>query len=138
MGFDGVHRASVGLQVPGAGILLLLSWERVNSGAATSTITKLRLSFIIDRSCAASIGSFWCGSVTTTDALVQNIGPNHLYGWVIPSVVDVIDLDGIRARVGATVPSPPESVHPGVTTFYFHFIDHGRRFVDFERSPRDA
>ena len=48
MGFDGVHRASVGLQVPGAGILLLLSWERVNSGAATSTITKLRLSFIID------------------------------------------------------------------------------------------
>ena len=116
MGFDGVHRASVGLQVIGAGILPLLSWERVNSGAATSTITKLRLSFIIDRSCAASIESFWCGSVITRVALVQNIGPNHLYGWVIPAVVDVIDLDGIRARVGATIPSPPESVHPGVTT----------------------
>ena len=41
MGFDGVHRASVGLQVPGAGILPLLSWERVNSGAATTMITRL-------------------------------------------------------------------------------------------------
>ena len=41
MGFDGVHRASVGLQVPGAGILPLLSWERVNSGVATSMITRL-------------------------------------------------------------------------------------------------
>ena len=98
----------------------------------------LTFHFIIDRSCAASIGSFWCGSVITIVALVQNIGSNHLYGWVIPSVVDVIDLDGIRARVGATIPSPPESVHPGVTTFYFHFLDHGRRFVDFERPPRDS
>ena len=41
MGFDGVHRASVGLQVPGAGILPLLLWERVNSGVATSMITRL-------------------------------------------------------------------------------------------------
>ena len=72
---------------------------------------------------------------------MQDIGPNHLYGWVIPSVVDVIDLDGIRARVGAAIPSPPESVHPGVatvTTFLFFILDHGRRFVDFERPPRDA
>ena len=43
MGFDGVHRASVGLQVPGAGILPLLSWERVQSGGATTTITRLGL-----------------------------------------------------------------------------------------------
>ena len=43
MGFDGVQRASVGLQVPGAGILPPLSLERVNSGVATSTITKPRL-----------------------------------------------------------------------------------------------
>ena len=47
---------------------------------------------------------------------MQNIGPNHLYGRVIPSVVDVIDLDGIRARVGAAIQSPPESVHPGAAT----------------------
>ena len=122
MGFVGVQRASVGLQAPGAA-------------------TNLDISFVIDRSCAASIGSFWCGNVITRVALVQNIGPNHLYGWVIPSVVDVIDHDGIRARVGATIPPPPESVHPGVTTvttFYFHLIDHGRRFVDFERPPRDT
>ena len=41
MGFDGVHRASVGLQVPGAGIQPLLSLERVHSGAATTMITRL-------------------------------------------------------------------------------------------------
>ena len=41
MGFAGVHRASVGLQVPGAGILPLLSGERVQSGVATGTITRL-------------------------------------------------------------------------------------------------
>ena len=43
MGFDGVQRASVGPQVPGAGILPPLSLERVHSGVTTSTITKLRL-----------------------------------------------------------------------------------------------
>ena len=41
MGFDGVHRASVGLEVPGVGILPLLSGERVHSGVATGTITRL-------------------------------------------------------------------------------------------------
>ena len=41
MGFVGVHRASVGLEVPGAGILPLLSGERVQSGVATGTITRL-------------------------------------------------------------------------------------------------
>ena len=41
MGFDGVQRASVGLQVPGAGILPLLSLDRVHSGAATTMITRL-------------------------------------------------------------------------------------------------
>ena len=41
MGFEGVQRASVGLQVPGAGILPLLSLDRVHSGAATTMITRL-------------------------------------------------------------------------------------------------
>ena len=41
MGFDGVQRASVGLQVPGAGIQPPLSPERVHSGAATTMITRL-------------------------------------------------------------------------------------------------
>ena len=41
MGFAGVHRASVGLEVPGASILPLLSGERVQSGVATGTITRL-------------------------------------------------------------------------------------------------
>ena len=38
MGFDGLHRASVGLEVPGVRVLPLLSGERVQSGVATSTI----------------------------------------------------------------------------------------------------
>ena len=72
MGFDGVHRASVGLEVPGASILPLLSWDRVQSGVATGTITRL--------------------------------GPFGLHNFD-----------------------------------YFCFVlDHGRRFVDFERSPRDT
>ena len=70
MGLVGPHRASVGLQVPGASILPLLSGERVPSGVATSTITILEL-----------------GEFTAFDLL---------------------------------------------------FIDHGRRFVDFERPPRDT
>ena len=41
MGFDGVQRASVGDIVPGAGIQPPLSPERVHSGAATTTITRL-------------------------------------------------------------------------------------------------
>ena len=70
MGLVGPHRASVGLEIPGASILLLLSGERVQSGVAISTITILE---------------------------------------------------------------------PGeFTTFDLLFIDHGRRFVDFERSPRDT
>ena len=70
MGFVGPHRASVGLEVPGACILPLLSGERVQSGVATSTITILE---------------------------------------------------------------------PGeFTTFDLLFIDHGRRFVDVERPPRDT
>ena len=71
MGFDGVQRASVGLQVPGAGIQPPLSPERVHCGAATTMITRLALS-------------------------------------------EFYNFD------------------------YFFFIDHGRRFVDFERPPRDA
>ena len=70
MGFVGAHRASVGLQVPGACILPLLSGERVQSGVATSTIPIFEL-----------------GEFTTFDLL---------------------------------------------------FIDHGRRFVDFERPPCDT
>ena len=71
MGFVGVHRASVGLEVPGASILPLLSGERVQSGVATSTITILEP-----------------GEFTTFD--------------------------------------------------FFFVLDHGRRFVDFERPPHDT
>ena len=74
MGFVGVHRASVGLQVPGAGILSLLSLDRVQSGGATTMITGL--------------------------------GPFGLHN------VDYF--------------------------VYFFVIDHGRRFVDFERPPCDT
>jgi len=70
MGFVGLHRASVGLQVPGVSILPLLLGERVQSGVTTSTIPILE---------------------------------------------------------------------PGeFTAFDLLFIDHGRRFVDFERPPRDS
>ena len=74
MEFDGVQRASVGLQVPGASIQPPLSPETVYSGATTTTITRL--------------------------------GPFELHNF---------------------------------DYFVFFFvIDHGRRFVDFERPPCDA
>ena len=90
------------------------------------------IAIVIDRSCAASIITWrsWCGSVITRAALKWHgvsvhssiaIGPYHLYGWVIPSVVDVMGFNGVRASVrrvhpGAGVQSPPESVHPGAAT----------------------